>query len=241
MNRLVLLFFAFLTGTKLVTATPVCTYESLAAYVSLGSSGCTIGTSLVSNFTILTPPSYLGNIDPSNVDITPVNGVGAVGIYAWTKGAASNESIFTYEISGNTYSSDAGFVGQYSYGGNAVVYYQQNYCEGGTFGPDGMTDCTGSNPGTLTLFLSGTYLFPSPNYTSTPITPTNMLTVTTQFRLDAGAGPILTGFANGGDFGDIFGVPRGPVPEPLSFLLTAAGLLITGYSVAWRRRRPLSK
>ena len=236
MKRIVIFALTAIATSPLAIATPVCTTGSLADYASLGVTGCTIGTSTLSNFTILPnilPGSF--QINPSQINVVPLNGVGFVGLYLDLLSASRSQIIFNYQISGNTYTSDTLFIGQYSLSSNGVVYEAQSYCENGVFGPDGMTGCTGI-PGSLSFFASPP--FPIPPAPGVSLALPSTLSITTTYNLDSGFYDITTG----GDFGNILGVPRGPVPEPINFLLTAVGLAIAAASrrIAKLRARPPS-
>jgi hypothetical protein len=135
------------------------------------------------------------------------------------------ESIFTYTISGPAFTSDTITLSGSSETADGDVSDIQNYCIGGSFGPDGVTGCNGSTSGAL-LTLDGIQ-----NTDNTSIASVSLLSITDDFVLDGGQ----AGTASGGTFVDQYtATSTSPVPEPGPFLLTATGLALS----AFRKFRP---
>ena len=134
------------------------------------------------------------------------------------------ESIFTYKISGPAFTMDMITLSGGSETADGGVSDIQNYCVGGSFGPDGVTGCNGSASGTL-LTLDGVQ-----NTDNTSIASVSLLSITDDFVLDGG----LAGTASGVAFADQFtATSTSTVPEPGVFPLTSAGLVLL---VSWKFR-----
>jgi hypothetical protein len=216
MRGLLFLAAALLIGLRPCAAAPTCSSGTLASYISLGSGGCTIGTNTLYDFAIVSGTAGATPIPAQDVIITPLGGDFNPGFTASVAqlATANNEleTIFTYQIAGSTYVGDSITLGGSAETGDGAVTDVQDFCSGGTFGPDGLTGCTGF-PGSL-LTLDGTQ-----NQDATGLGPVSLLSVTDDFTLDGG----LSGSATGGNFTDRFSA----VPEPLSYWLIAFGLALT--------------
>ncbi len=223
----------FLLSTTIVLSPlcsgSACTNGSLASYIGLGSSGCSIGANTLFDFQIVSGISGATPIAPGEVSIMPSGGEFSPGITASvSQMAGANtqlELLFTYQISGTSYVGDAIRLSGSSESGDVAVTDIQNVCAGGTFGPDGVTGCTGVAGSLLTL--DGVQ-----NQDSTVLGPATFLSVTDDFTLDGG----LMGSAAGGTIGDRFSA----VPEPFTYLLTALGLALGAASKLARRKRRTS-
>ncbi len=121
------------------------------------------------------------------------------------------EALFTYRISGNSYGDSAIALSGSSETGDGAVTGLQNFCANGTFGPDGVSGCTGT-PGSL-LTLDGVQ-----NTDATSFSAASFLSVTDDFTIDGG----LAGSASAGTLTNQFST----VPEPGSILLTAVGFIL---------------
>jgi hypothetical protein len=208
-----------------------CTNGTLATYIGLGSGGCTIGTNTLYDFQTVSGTAGATEIATKNVSIAPLGGNFNPGFTAsvnQTAGAGNElEAIFTYRIGGGPYVGDSISLGGSSQTGDGAVTDIQNFCAGGTFGPDGLTGCTGTAGNLLTL--NGTQ-----NQDSTALGPAGLVSVTDDFILDGG----LTGSASGGKFTDRFSA----VPEPASVLLAGLGLALgIGARLKARGRGGLNK
>jgi PEP-CTERM motif-containing protein len=214
MTRFVFLASSILSITWLCPAGP-CGMGSLASYVVLGTAGCSIGANTLSNFVVLSGTAGATPILSADVTITPIGnsdkpGINAVANVTATAGTLL-ETFFTYQISGQFYVSDSIALAGSTQSGDGAVTDVQNFCAGGTFGPDGVTGCNGS-PGSLTA-LNGVQ-----NRDSTSLGPAAFLSVTDDFTIDGG----LTGLASGGNISDQFAA----VPEPATVLLVAIGFAL---------------
>jgi len=200
----------------------------LASYEALGAGGCSIGTNLFYSFGGVGGTAGATEIDPTQVSINPSGGTGDPELsFAVDQNADTGdllESIFTYQITGNTYLQSAVTLGGSSETVDGAVTDIQNLCEGGTFGPDGVTGCTGTPNG---LVLLDGFL----NSDSTPLGSPTLVSVTDDFTLDGGT----AGTASGGTFSDQFEAAVVPTPEPRGAL--PLGLFMLLVFVAWEKRK----
>ena len=223
------LAIACLGLVRMASATPVCSTGTLAAYVALGSTGCSIGTATVASFATLSGTNGATAINTHAVTVTPGGGTTdpelTFSVSLMATDSTLLESIFTYMISGPAFTSDTITLSGSSEDGNGGVSDIQNYCIGGSFGPDGVTGCNGSTSGTL-LTLDGIQ-----NTDFTSIASLSSLSITDDFVLDGGG----LGSASGGTFDDQYAATStSPVPEPGAILLTATGLALS----VFRKFRP---
>jgi hypothetical protein len=203
---------------QLVSAAPVtCMSGSLASYIALGSTGCTIGTNVLSGFQTL--PGLTGStpLSAQNITVTPVGGTTNPGITVQTNSTANPGQVFDtlidYMISGNLYTGDSVALSNTSSSGNGAVTDIQDYCLGGTFGPNGVSGCSGK-AGNLLLLGNGS--------NQATFASAGKITVTHDFTLDSG----VTGSASGGTIMDQFTAAASPtgVPEPSTYVLTGLGI-----------------
>lgn len=207
----------------IASAGPVyCATGTLATYEALGSTGCMIGSVTVGSFGAVPGTGGATAIDPTDVIVTPSGGTTDPALtFSVDMNAATNmllESIFTYQISGASFTSDALNLSNSSETGDGAVTDLQNYCIGGTFGPDGVDGC-GTTTGGL-LGLDGVQ-----NMDSTSFPGAAFLSITDDFTLDGGT----DGSAAGGTFSDSFtATSTSSTPEPGAFLLCGAGMAFLG-------------
>lgn len=209
-----------MAAAALGSATP-CVNGSLASYIALGSGGCTIGSNTLFGFQTVDGIAGATVIGTMNLAIAPSGGTASFGFTATTSqtaGAGSLiESIFTYQISGNSYIGSSIALSGSSESADGAVTDIQNYCAGGGFGPNGVTGCTGV-PGTL-VTLDGVQQTDLASFSGV-----SLLSVTDDFTLDGG----LAGSAAGGSFTNQFTAQAAvsAVPEPFVFALTGLGLAV---------------
>jgi hypothetical protein len=224
----VMLAIAFLALVRMVSAGPVCSSGTLATYEALGSTGCTIGAATVASFMAVSGTTGATAINPTTVTVTPSGGTTDPELTFSVSLTATNptmlESIFTYMISGPAFTMDMITLSGSSETVDGDVTDIQNYCVGGSFGPDGVTGCTGSTSGAL-LTLDGIQ-----NTDQTTVAGVSLLSITDDFVLDGGT----AGTASGGTFLDQYtATSTSTVPEPGAFLLTATGLALSAF---WKFR-----
>ncbi len=206
-----------------------CTGGTLASYLSLGSSGCTIGGETFSNFSILSGQTGATELSAASITITPSGGVYSPDLTFTTSQSASTnallESFFTYDVTGASLVSSAITLAGSSETGDGGVTEIENYCAGGKFGPDGVDGCTGSAGSLLTL--DG-----AQNADYSGLGPVTFLNVTDDFVISGGT----IGSASGGIFTNTFAA----VPEPASIMFAGLGLALAA-GAGLRRRRSFSQ
>jgi hypothetical protein len=216
--------------TMNVHANP-CVAGSLSAYISLGSTGCTIGTNVVSSFVDFSSGTFGATELPTDaVSILPSGGDADPQLQFTVNESVDAEPLletfFTYQISGNPYTlSQIDLTGSSETGAGAVTDIQ-NLCADGTFGPDGVDGCTGTPSSLLTL--DGIQ-----NSDSTTLSVLSFLSVTDDFTIDPG-GSDVGDSASGGVFTDQFTAGTTTVPEPALTVLPGALLFALA---ALRKRR----
>jgi hypothetical protein len=223
-----LLAFAALSIGRLGIAGP-CSSGTLATYVSLGAAGCTIGNNTLYDFTVFSSgttgatelQSLSVNLNPSGGNYFPTL---AVSVTQTATDGNLIETFFTYDISGAGYiGTSATLSGSSETLPDGAVTGIENYCEGGSFGPDGLDGCPGANGALVTA--DGFQNADSAAFSKIPF-----IAVTDDFTID---GP-----ASGGTFTNSFT----SVPEPISISLTGVGLILAGlWGGAARRRRSITK
>jgi hypothetical protein len=216
MKQILLLALAAVSIAHLGIA-GACTGGSLTSYVALGAGGCTIGGDTLSNFQIL-PGSGVTELGGGSVTITPMGGTFTPGLTISITQSASGgnaiETMFTYDISGPVqYTGISSMLGGSSEstafdGVTGIV----NFCEGGSFGPDGVDGCTKPNGALVTVDQTQ-------NTDMAAITSVPFLNVTDDFMLDSGGG-----IASGGTLTNSLTA----VPEPVSTALAGLGLVLAG-------------
>jgi len=214
MKRLLITISVVIAPTGLSSAVP-CGNGSLASYIALGASGCTIGSNTLFGFQTVSGAAGATAIATSALAITPFGGNTSFGFTAvTTQTAEANvllESIFTYQISGSSYTAGSITLAGSSETGDGAVTDIQNYCAGGTFGPDGVTGCAALTGALVTL--DGIQQTDSASFGAV-----GLLSLTDDFTLDGGS-------ASGGNFTDQFTARSvSAVPEPFGFSLMSLGL-----------------
>lgn len=210
MKKFLLLASAMISIAQLCSGS-ACVSGTLESYIALGTGGCSIGTNTLSGFQTLSGTSFATPIDPAMIAIAPLAGdAGFTAAFSATANTGTlAEALFTYKISGNSYGgSSINLTGSFATNDGSVTDVQ-NFCAGGSFGPDGLSNCTG---------LAGTLIVVSAGGDQASFPPATFLNVTDDFTLDGGT----AGSASGGSITDRFSI----VPEPLTFLLTAMGLAL---------------
>jgi hypothetical protein len=223
-KRLLFLGTALFSVVQFCSAA-ACTGGTLANYLALGSSGCTIGGDTLSNFQILEGITGATAIAAGDIAIN-TNGGSYNPTLMFTTNQTANaggllEAIFTYKISGPSYNSSAISLAKSSETGDGGVTEIENFCAGGSFGPDGVDGCTGSSGSLLTL--DGIQ-----NQDQSTFSPAFFLQVTDDFTLDGGT----AGSATGGVFTNSFTA----TPEPASLSLGALGLAFAAAFRSYLRR-----
>jgi hypothetical protein len=229
--KILLLALASAAAVRNVSAGVVCFGASLDGYSSLGSGGCTMGTDTFASFTVLSGTLGATEIDPVDVSIQPdaQPGIPALQFNLDAEAAAGTtlEVVFTYTVSGPGLAMNMLTLSDSAETGDGAVSDIQNFCIGGTFGPDGVDGCTGSASGLL-FTLDG-----AQNMDQAALNGAAMIAVTDDITVDGG----MSGSASAGRFEDSFtdGASASTTPEPATILL--AGFALAGTFFAIRRTR----
>ena len=159
-SRLILLAIAGTALLRVASANSLCSTESLASYIALGSAGCTIGSDTFASFTIISPGTAGATaIDPSAVTVTPSGGTTNPTLTFQTSLTAKTpqllEALFNYTVAGASFTSDTLTLSNSSETADGAVTDIQNYCFGGNFGPDGVDGCPGADTNGALLGLDG--------------------------------------------------------------------------------------
>jgi len=214
-KRFLFLGAALFAVTQLCSAA-ACITGSLASYLALGSTGCTIGGDVLSNFQTLPGTTGATPIDPGSVSITPGGGSFTPDLtFATNQSVGANglvEAIFNFQIAGPSFTSSSLALSNSSETVDGAVTDIENFCAGGTFGPDGVSGCTGASGSLLTLDSIQ-------NSDESSLGPLSFISVTNDFTVDGGT----AGSAAGGIFVDSFTA----APEPASLFLATLGTLLT--------------
>ena len=217
MKQIVILAIGVIATSQAGLASLACGSGTVASYIALGSSGCTIGGDKLNNFQALTGINFSQPLDPTLITVTPGGSAFSPKLTLNLNATAQSsilEGLFTYRISGSNFTGDTITLSGTSATGNGVVTDIQNFCGGGMFGPDGVSGCTG-NGGTLIALGNGSF---GATFAGTPF-----LNVTHDFTLDPGG----SGTATGGQIVDQF--TGTATPEPKSLGLVGLGLLVAVY------------
>ena len=231
MKQCLVLVTALVGISQICAAAAACGSGTLGSYVSLGSSGCMVGSDTLFNFQVLPGTAGASEISPLNVTLAPFAGSSSVGLSAATNVTSAagvvQEFLFTYQLSGSLFSGSTITLSNSSETGDGAVTGLKNFCAGGSFGMDGVSGCTGTPGGLATV--DGVQ-----NQDSGTFMGASLLSVTDDVTIDGGT----AGSANGGTFLNEFATTSmTPTPEPTSLLLTGVALAFAG---GWRFRSILA-
>jgi hypothetical protein len=209
-----------------LSSATTCTSGSLASYLSLGSAGCSIGSDTLSDFGTVPGTTGATELAGSSINIV-VSGGSLMPTLTFSTSqtapaGALLESIFTYNLSGSSFTGSAISLTGSSETVDGALTEIENYCAGGNFGPDGVSGCSGTAGSLLTL--DGIQ-----NTDQSALGYVPSVQVTDDFTLDGGT----AGSASGGVFTNSFTA----TPEPASLLCAGLGLACLG----WFRGRKLKK
>lgn len=233
MIRNTLLALILGAGTACLHAAPLpCITATLSSYVTTGP--CSIGSIVVSGFTVLDIPSGAPEIGADNITITPIASTYTqtlefrfLSSVTGSPFGASFEQIFTYLVSPlGTFSSAALGLTEATASGDGVVLALQTACQGAALASDGAS-CAG--PGAIysnavVAIDGGTPDLLSAAFGLAP--DSRALQVRNEFAIDGGG----SGSATGGVVSNSFTA----VPEPGATLLV--GPLLAGVVLIHRRR-----
>lgn len=207
----------------------ICATGTLASYIALGSSGCTIGTNTFSQFTETSFLNGATNISPSLITVTPVGGTLNPGLNFTGNLTATNSQVFdgliNYFLTGNTFTTDTITLSNATMAGNGAVTDIQNFCGNSNFtAPTFVSGCPGGQSPGSPLLVFG-------NGSASAAMLANSLGITHNITIDGGG----TGTASGLNVTDSFSATApGTVPEPSSLILLSSGVAL---ALASKRRR----
>jgi hypothetical protein len=214
MKYLFIVLLALTSGSSISLAAS-CISATLASYISLGTTGCTVGTNTLAGFDISDETTAgATEIDPGKIFISTSGGTLHPTLAATVNGTASAgmllEALFTYQISGNLYTAENISLSRSSEHGDGAVSDIQNYCSGGSFSGETFDICSGTAGSLLTL--DGFQ-----NTDSTSSLGQSLISIVDDLTIDGG----LTGSASGGKIVDAFSA----VPEPASLFVVGVVLV----------------
>jgi hypothetical protein len=213
-----LVLSAVLAGLASLCPAATCVSGTLSSYIGLGAGGCTVGSAIFSDFALLAGTTGAEEIAASDVHLMPsatASGPGLTTAVDVTSGGTINETLFNYQISGLNYTSLGITLSGASQGGGGAVTGLSSFCLGGIFSMDGLSGCTGVAGDLATV--NGVQ-----NQDSASFDPATFISVINDLTIDGGA----SGSARGGTLLDRFGTSSTAIPEPMSFLITGAGLVL---------------
>ena len=231
MNRLRSLYgplFLSLLLAQAARAVP-CLPGSLQDYIDLGVSGCTLGDATVSAFGAAPGQTFAVPIDPSLIQVTPGGSPGTAILqlnFSSSAGAGELlEAFFHFFVSAPTLFGYGVDLASASATGDGVVTATQDVCPDGFFAGNSPTLCPTAASALITFLTeSDSLLSDQAGFASA----SSFFDVFTDVAIDGG----LAGSANLGSVTLSFG----PVPEPSTAALLAAGLALLARSRAGRRR-----
>lgn len=202
--------------------TPACVSGTLTDYIALGSGGCYIGNDQLNTFQTLSNLAGATAISPANITVTPsgsdTNPTLTFNLNSTAQSGSPTEVRFTYRVAGTNITGSSITLSGTTVTGDGGVTDAQNICQGGLFGADGVSGCTGT-PSSLVVLNSGT--------DSTTFAGVGFLKISDDLTVDAG----LSGTASGAHFVDQFtaSAAGSAVPEPSMLPVLLSGLGLVAY------------
>lgn len=157
-----LLAILVLGSPSLAVAAP-CLVDTLANYVTLGASGCSLAGAQASNFVApLSGQTGFTAIDPSSILVTPDANPLLPGFSFTLNSTTADrlESFFRFSLQGINAVAQTLTMADSAQSGDGSVSVVEDLCSGGSFDPSQPTNCSGTALGPLITLHTATDLIP---------------------------------------------------------------------------------
>lgn len=224
-----------LGGSSLAVAAP-CMSGTLADYVTLGASGCSLLAGQARDFVApLSGQTGFNAIDPSSIFVTPITNPLLPGFTFTLKKTTADrlESFFRFSLQGLSSTGQTLTMAGAAATGDGSVSVVEDLCGGGSFNPTQPINCSGMTLGPLITLVTATDQFLTD---AASFKAANFFNIFVDITLD-GPGP-TTGTATLGSVSLQFAAASSAVPEPATLaLLLVALLTLAGITRRQHRNR----
>jgi len=223
MKYLWLTTIPLLLGGAALNGAP-CGAGTLAGYVSLGATGCTLGSVNFTQFAIVPGQNFATVINPANVTVTPggdaTNSMLTLGLNQTASAGDLIDLIFRVRASGALTGASV-TLNQASAANGGLVFGFLDVCANGNFAGTSPTQCPTTAKTALALAVSG-----GPNdYTDAVTFPTsNFFDIFFEVSLDGSTGTASLQSATLG----VNAISAAAIPEPSTTALVVLGILAIG-------------
>jgi hypothetical protein len=201
------------------TAAPLCSSNTLAGYIALGS--CSIDSITFSNFGLVTPlPTGATAIPANQITVTPFNTLSGVGFsFGFDVGSNTfdlNEILFGYQVSGAFLTGASLGLAGASATDDGVVTGVQDVCVGGTFAPGSVLGCSGLPRSNVVFAIDGDQQLSS----TLLVANASLLGIVNDIAIDGGTG------GSAALRGSVTNSFAAAVPEPTTLVLVGSGIVL---------------